>query len=62
VANCPGPEINNHFGVSKTSDFIRFFVYIGLILGDFQRFIAMSNFWWSIDIWILLGCIKIRNF
>jgi hypothetical protein len=49
VANCPGPEIKNHFGVSKTSNFIRFFVYIGLILGDFQRFIAMSNFWWSIQ-------------
>jgi hypothetical protein len=30
-----------------------------MILGDYQRFFRVPNFWWSTDIWILLGCIKI---
>jgi hypothetical protein len=29
-----------------------------MILGDFQRFFRVPNFWWSLDIWVFLGCIK----
>jgi hypothetical protein len=29
-----------------------------MILGDFQRFFRVPSFWWSLDIWVFLGCIK----
>jgi hypothetical protein len=29
-----------------------------MILDDFQRFFRVPNFWWSTDIRVLLGCIK----
>jgi hypothetical protein len=32
-----------------------------MILGGFQRFFRVPNFWWSTDICVLLECIKISS-
>jgi hypothetical protein len=65
----PGPEIKSHFGVFKNKAFLSLLDLFRLFtFGKTAKFIGfypvfrVPNFWWSTDIWVLLGCIKINAF
>jgi hypothetical protein len=66
---CLIPEIKTHFGVYKNKAFLSLLDLFRLFtFGKTAKFVGfypvfrVSNFWWSTDIWVLLGCIKINAF